>query len=227
MATFRRTPATAHGRLDGERSAMPSASDSPPGDAPDVSDEDLVRRVRAGDAAAAATLFDRHLPMLRAQARRRLPAALRGKVGASDVIQDAYLAAFMRLGEFQDRGDGSFGAWLRQILEHKVVDEVRRHVEVAKRDARREVRLRTRGDAAEPRADQTSPSGVVARAEEAAAVREAVEDLASDHATVLRLIHREGLSLAEAGLRMNRSADAVRKLHARALASLADRLDRP
>src|SRR5215212_4877689 len=88
------------------------------------SDEAVVRRVRAGDEAAARLLFERHLPALRAKARARLPASLRGKVGASDVVQDAWLAAFLDLGAFEDRGDGSFAAWLRRILEHKVVDEV-------------------------------------------------------------------------------------------------------
>src|SRR6185295_17896538 len=61
------------------------------------SDEALVRSVRAGDETAARVLFDRHLPALRAKARARLPAALRGKVAESDVIQDAWLAAFLDL----------------------------------------------------------------------------------------------------------------------------------
>ena len=193
---------------------------------PDLSDEELVRRVRAGDESAAAILFDRHLPALRARARARFPAALRGKVGASDVVQEAYLAAFLSLGEFEDRGDGSFGRWLRQILDHKILGEVERHLEAQMRDARREVRLPTGGGALGPPADETSASGQVAAAEESAALREAVEDLPSDYRTVIRWIHQEGLTVAEASARMNRSTDAVRKLHSRALARLADRLDR-
>ena len=106
-------------------------------DAPEPSDEDLVRRIRAGDTAASALLFDRHLPSMRAKARRRLPSALCAKVGESDVIQDAYVAAFSSLGDFDDRGAGSFGRWLRQILDHKIADEVRRHGAAEKRDARR------------------------------------------------------------------------------------------
>ena len=66
-------------------------------EAREPSDEELVRRVRAGDEAAARLLFDRHLPALRAKARARMPAALRGKVGASDVVQEAWLAAFLEL----------------------------------------------------------------------------------------------------------------------------------
>ena len=93
------------------------------------------------EAVSERTLFDRHAPELRERARRRLPVILRAKVGASDVVQDAWLAAFVSLGAFEDRGDGSFGAWLRRILEHKIADEVVRGRDAQKRDPRREVHL--------------------------------------------------------------------------------------
>jgi RNA polymerase sigma-70 factor (ECF subfamily) len=191
-----------------------------PGERP--SDEDLVRRVKSGDDEAARLLFDRHLPELRAKARARLPAALRGKVSESDVVQDAWLAAFLDVGKFEDRGDGSFAKWLQKILRHKLLDEVRRHARVGKRDARREERLAT--DASVVDAGQPSPSVEAAAAEKSAALRDAIDDLPSDHAAVLRLIHQEGLTLVEAGARMGRSADAVRKLYGRALVRLGGRI---
>ena len=39
---------------------------------------------------------------------------------------------------------------------------------------------------------------------------------------VLRLVHEEGLTIAEAAERMKRSSEATRKLYARALSRLAD-----
>lgn len=194
-------------------------------DDPEPSDEELIRRIRAGDSAATARLFDRHGALLRVAARSRLPAALRGKVGESDVIQEAYFAASQRLDEFEDRGDGSFRRWLRQILEHKIVDEVRRHVEAGSRDARREIALRTNAEVVAGPADHTSPSLQVANAEETAAVRRAVDELPSAYREVVRLIHQEGLTLVEAGARMGRSAEAARKLYGRALAVLAGEID--
>jgi len=113
------------------------------GELPEPTDEDLVRRVRAGDESAARRLFERHLPALRTKARSRLPASLRGKVAESDVIQEAWLAAYLSIDDFEDRGDGSFVRWLRGIVERRVAREVRRHGGVAKRDARREVRIPT------------------------------------------------------------------------------------
>jgi RNA polymerase sigma-70 factor (ECF subfamily) len=194
-------------------------------DAPELSDEELVRRARAGDGAAAAVLFDRHVPLLRARARSRLPAMLRPKVGASDVVQEAWLAAFLSLGEFEDRGDGSFGRWLRQILEHKILDEVERG-DAGKRDPRREVPLPEGDEGAAPAADQTSPSVQIVAAEETAEVRAAVDELPSDWQTVIRLLHREGLTVAQAAERMGRSPAAVGKLHARAIGRLSAKLAR-
>jgi RNA polymerase sigma-70 factor (ECF subfamily) len=150
-----------------------------------------------------------------------MPAAMRAKVGESDVLQEAWLAAFMSLGKFEDRGDGSFAAWLRRILDRKLVDEVRRHTDAAMRDARREERLATDAGVAEP--DQPSPSGEVAAAEQSARIRAVVDALPSDYAVVIRLIHQDGLTLVEAGERMGRSADAVRKLYGRAMECLAER----
>ena len=193
-------------------------------DAPDPTDEHLVRRVRAGDEAAARLLFERHLPALRAKARARLPKALRGKVAESDVIQDSFLAAFLAIGDFEDRGDGSFRRWLRTILERRVADEVRRHVEARGRDLRREVRLPTTAMGAAVAAAQASPSAEAVADERSASLREGIEGLDEDHRTVIRLVHDEGLTLVEAGRRMGRSADAARKLYGRALLRLSERL---
>jgi RNA polymerase sigma-70 factor (ECF subfamily) len=193
-------------------------------DEPESADQELVRRVLAGDEVAARLLFERHLPALRAKAHAQLPGELRGKVGASDVIQDAYLTAYLRLGDFEDRGDGSFGRWLRGILEKKVLEEVHRHLDVAKRDARRSARLRT-GDADElPSPLRASPSEEVIAREDADELRRAIDSLPEDYAAVLRLVHLEGRTLVEAGERMGRSADAVRKTYGRALSRLAARM---
>jgi RNA polymerase sigma-70 factor, ECF subfamily len=212
-------------RSRGEPNALLSDAVSRDGpDAPEPLDEDLARRARAGDEEAARLLFDRHLPTLRAAARARLPDALRGKVGASDVVQEAWLAAFVALGDFEDAGDGSFRRWLRKIVERKVSDEVRRHARVQKRSAKREVRFATEAARLEPDPLQPTPSQVAGDAEESGALRAVVDGLAADHAMVIRLVHQEGLTLVEAGLRMGRSPDATRMLYGRAMHRLAGRL---
>src|SRR5262245_66301820 len=102
----------------------------------DDSDETIVRRVLAGDEAAVGALFDRHVAQLRASVRRRLPAVVRGKVGESDVIQEAWLAAYMGIGGFEDRGDGSLAKWVQGNLGHKLHDEGQSVARVDRRDSR-------------------------------------------------------------------------------------------
>ena len=162
---------------------------------------------------------------MRAKARARLPAALRPKVGESDVVQDAYLAAFLALADFEDRGDGSFLRWIRGILDHKIADELRRHIDVGKRDARREVRLpRSTAGGGIAAQGQRSPSAEVVADEQAATLRAVIDSLPDEHATILRHVHLDGVTIAEAGTRMGKSASAARKLYGRALSRLTERL---
>jgi RNA polymerase sigma-70 factor (ECF subfamily) len=191
---------------------------------PEPDDEELVRRVHAGDEAAARELFDRHLPALRAKAQARLPASLRGRVGASDVVQEAWLAAFLGLGDFAEAGDGTYGRWMRKIVERKVSDEVRRHARVGKRSADREVRFGTAAEHLEPDRTQATPSQAAGEAEASAALDAVIDELTPDHATVIRLVHQEGLTLVQAAARMGRSPDATRMLYGRAMHRLAGRL---
>jgi len=193
-------------------------------DAQEPTDEELVRRIRSGDEAAARKLFDRHRARLRARTRSRLPASLKGRLGESDVIQDAYLAAFQAMGDFEDRGGGSFAAWLRTILDRRLSNAIRDGVGTVKRDARRDVPMGTDSSDLPATRGQPSPSDEAVSAEEGARVRAALASLSDDHRRVITLVHEEGLSLAQAGERMGRSADAARKLYARAIAELAARL---
>ena len=190
-------------------------------------DGEMIERIKSGDEAAARRLFERYMPALRARVRRKLPPTVRRKVAESDVVQEAYLAAFLSLGDFEDRGEASFRKWLGKILEHKILDEVRRYFGTSKRDARREQSVS--GDAPELRkpARDPSPSMFAMAAEERAALWRAVDDLPEDYARILRLVHQEGMTLTEAGSRMDRSSDAARKLYGRAIARLTSGLRDP
>lgn len=186
--------------------------------------DDPIGRIQAGDEAAARALFERYVPALRAQVRRNMPPAVRRKVAESDVIQEAYLAAFLSLGNFEDRGEEAFRGWLAKILQHKIQDEVRRFFGTAKRDARREQSV---GGQVVPavRSDRDpSPSMQAMASEERAAMWSAVDELPADYAQILQFVHRDGLTLTEAASRLNRSPDAVRKLYGRAVARLTDGL---
>lgn len=76
----------------------------------DIGDGDLVRLARAGDPAAFRLLVERHAGMARARAAR-LGA---GPDDVADVVQEAFLAAFVALDQLRD--PDRFGAWLGGII---------------------------------------------------------------------------------------------------------------
>ena len=191
-----------------------------PDDKTTPTDEELVRRTRAGDGDAARLLFSERVESLRAQVRRALPAILRRKVAESDVIQESFLVAFRRLAEFEDRGDGSFDAWLRKILDFKIREEARRYLRREKRAAGREVSRDQRKATGEFPGEHETPSIHAARREEHEAVLCAMKELRTDDREVLRLVHEEGLTVAEAAEHLGRSTEAARKLYSRAVGRL-------
>jgi RNA polymerase sigma-70 factor (ECF subfamily) len=189
----------------------------------EASDEQLVLRAQAGDETAFEALCARHSARLLARIGARVTGALRRKVGASDVLQEAYLVALRRLREFEDRGDGSFGRWLAQIVEWKVQETLKRYVGAAKRGLAREESRDTR--AQELGARDPSPSDAAIAGELRSAAQAALARLPEAHREVLRLIQEEHLTVAEAALRMGRTHEAVRKLYSRALAHFAELLN--
>jgi RNA polymerase sigma-70 factor (ECF subfamily) len=92
-----------------------------------VTDADLVARARQGDSAAFGELIDRH----RTAVYRAARAALGGHAEAEDAAQDAFLAAYRRLGTF--RGDASFKTWLLTIAWHQAINRRRTLTRVLRR----------------------------------------------------------------------------------------------
>jgi RNA polymerase sigma-70 factor (ECF subfamily) len=76
----------------------------------DICDGDLVRRARTGDAAAFRVLVERHSPSARARAARLCGHA----DDVDDIVQEAFLQAFMALDRLRD--PDRFSAWLAGII---------------------------------------------------------------------------------------------------------------
>lgn len=186
------------------------------------SDEALACLACGGDPAAAQLLHDRYEPLLRARAARAIGPRLGRRVGESDVMQETWLTAFLRLESFVDRGPGSFRAWLGRILQHKIHDEVRDHVIAGRRSVRRE--QPQDGTAPETRlaSPGSSPSLHAAKREERGDMLAAIDALPESYRVLLRLVHVDGLTLTGAAAVLGRSANATCKLYGRAL----DRLTR-
>ena len=85
-----------------------------------VDDERLVERAREGSTAAFGELVERHQ-----QAAYRAAVAILGRhADAEDAVQDAFVTAYSRLGEF--RGASSFRTWVLTITWRTALNHRRR-----------------------------------------------------------------------------------------------------
>ena len=90
------------------------------------STQELVNRARDGDHEAVERLFARHLRPLQRWASGRLPRWARDVADTDDLVQDALLQTFKRIGDFEPRRVGALQAYLRQAVVNRLRDELRR-----------------------------------------------------------------------------------------------------
>ena len=91
-----------------------------------ASSGELLDRARRGDEGALSVLFRRQGSALRRWARGRLPRWARSLTDTADIVQEALLQTFRRLDRFEDRGKGALQAYLRQAVQNRILDEMRR-----------------------------------------------------------------------------------------------------
>lgn len=194
----------------------------------DAETERLVERAQSGDVDALNRLFTRYHGFLVEQARRRLGPKLRLKEEADDLAQTTFREATRDFDKYEYRGEGSLVRWLSRILQNKIRDKAEFYA-AGKRDVSRERAMEDTGssDSDAPRLDLPSDDLTVTtqvqRAESFEILRDALGQLSPEHRKAITLVFFEGLSLREAGERMDgRTEDAVRMLLRRAEAKLRD-----
>ena len=73
--------------------------------------------------------------------RLRLDTRLQGRVDASDILQESYLEANKRIGDYAQQESLPFFLWLRMVVGQKLTDAHRFHLGAKMRTAAREVSL--------------------------------------------------------------------------------------
>lgn len=161
-------------------------------------------------------------------AEAELGTDLRAKMGASDLVQETFLAAQQDFGRFHGTSRDELLAWLRQILLHRLSRLFSQFRLTQKRRLDRECRP---GQASLFFLDQlfdsqqTSPSGHALRAEKIELVRQAIARLPAASRKVVLLRYRDHLKFTEIAAKLGRSPDAVRMLWYRAINRLAGELE--
>lgn len=165
-------------------------------------------------------------PWLIMIAQREMPDDLRGRVEASDIVQQTLLDAWKGNAGFRGTTHPQRLAWLRVILRRVLLENRRRIVDTQKRgeggervvtDAIAQSSLRIEQLAA---CEQPRPDEAVANAEQSLQVAEALQRLPDDYRRVILLRQFEHRSYDEIAVELNRSPAAARMLWVRALVEL-------
>ena len=149
------------------------------------------------------------------------------KGGASDLVQDTLLGAYRDFATFEGRSRDELRAWLRKILQNNLAVFRRRYRGTRKRQISLEmpIGVTSQGKARESLPfDSVSPSTNAARRERAAALMTALGRIPEDSRRVVLWYQYDRLSFEEIGRRLDRSAEAARKLWSRALIRLTQEL---
>lgn len=163
------------------------------------------------------------LVIARAMLRNAWP--VKGKLNASDVVQETMIKAHRGLPQFEGCSEQELMAWLRRILGNALCDAVRRFSR-GQRNAALEDRIRDSVDESAGRFDVvlaasvTSPSEVVARVEVTRRLAEALLELPEDQRTAIELHYLDGHTVAETAQRMARTRPSVAGLIRRGLKTL-------
>ena len=172
--------------------------------------------------------LQRARPALRMLAKQRVPYRLWRRVDPSDVVQVALKEAHEKRRQFRGDSEAQLLAWLRPILLHRLIDELRRY-RAKKQDIGRDRGLDDAWSEATSRvrteaAVSATPSRELIQRETVDRVSQALEKLPKNQSLVVILLHFQGLKISEVASMMGKSNAAVAALLHRALTSLGKAL---
>jgi RNA polymerase sigma-70 factor (ECF subfamily) len=175
-------------------------------------DEELLRRISAGDVSAVGVLYDRYVRTLYPMTVR----ILRDRTEAEDLLHDAFVAVTERANQYS-RERGTVAAWLITLVRNLTIDRTRR----------RERRGAIARDivAFEPVEQPANPEAQMMAFAGNAKVTRALAELPAVQRETLMLAFFEGLTYPEIAARENIPIGTVKSRAARALATLREALE--
>jgi RNA polymerase sigma-70 factor, ECF subfamily len=184
--------------------SKPSGPDAP-------SDEQIARRVLAGETALFEVLMRRHNPRV----YRAIRSILRDESEVEDAMQQAYVQAYSHLAGFA--GGARFSTWLTRIAMNEALMRVRRK---GRADRALAVPEADEGEAM----SEPSPEDRAETRELTAILEVAVDNLPEMYRTVFMLREVDELSTAESAEVLSVSEDVVKTRLRRAKALIRDQL---
>lgn len=171
---------------------------------------ELISRCRKGDRAAQEEVYRLYYKAMYNTCLRML----NDRMEAEDVMQEAFLAAFTKLGQY--RGEMPFGAWLKRIVINKAIDVLRqKKIRFGELDERFETEVVTEDP--EPVSEEDAAMLVKH-------IRDALQTLPEGFRVVLTLSLFEGYDHEEIALILGITESTSRSQLARAKRKLAEKL---
>lgn len=173
--------------------------------------------------------FEGFRSYLQLVAKMGIDGDLRGKLDASDIVQQTFLEAHRARADFKGSDTAQQAAWLKQILVRNLVDAARA-LRRGKRDIARERRLEARiGESSAHMEDwlmgaQTSPSGIVERQERVLILADALAALPQGEQEALLLRYCRGCSLEAVGRELGITRKVASRLLRQGMATLRAKL---
>ena len=172
-----------------------------------------------------AASLEAYRPYLKLLAELHLDRRLRGKLDASDVVQQTFLRAHLALNDLRDPRPEVLTAWLRKILANTLIDAIK-HFEcdkraiVLERSLENDLDRSASGLAAWLAADQTSPSAHAERSEQLLKLVDALARLPEPMREVVVLKHCRDWTIQQIAEHLGRSRPSIASLLRRGLAEL-------
>ena len=189
---------------------------------------DLLAAARQGSSQSLGDALEICRQYLLLVANRELDEQLQAKGGGSDLVQETFFEAQRDFAKFTGSTQDEMLAWLRRILLNNVANFRRFHLETGKRNAGLERPIHdeqsTSGAGPELPSPQQTPSQWAIKKERIDALDGALTRLPEEQRQVIVLRNQQHLSFEAIGAKMGKTADAARKLWARAVERLQQEL---
>ena len=200
---------------------------------PEGEQDRLVLCATEGDGVALKVLLVQSSPTLRKMIDQRIGGNLRRTLDPEDILQQADIEVFRRIGQFDGQSYDAFIRWRCALAFSRLRNAVRNHraarrgglQNAATNDIRRSIEDSTVALLNLIPGSGKTPSRLMARAEAVELLQEAMDDLPPRYRQAVSLIHIEGKHVRDAAAVLECSERAIHGLCRRALVMLGKRLE--
>ncbi len=183
---------------------------------------EMVKKAIMGDETSLTDLICLVDPPIRTRLQAKIKPAHRSLLDATDILQVTYIEVYLRIAQFENRGDGAFLAWVTRMAENNLRDAEK--MLNAKKRPTPALRATNAGQSNDSyiamvntlSSPGTTPTNAARGAEAKSAIDTALGQMPKDYTKVIQLYDLDQLHINDVAENMGRSSGAIHMLRARA-----------